>query len=116
MVVMGMQSAAEVTGNLLAAKQSGDVPALLARQVDPRPGVAHVAVAVATDGAAHAEGGPASVRGTRDDLECSARGVCDRTTGVCRCFSGYASSDGNGNAGTNADCGHRLPYDTSHLK
>lgn len=26
MVVMGMQSAAEVTGNLLAAKQSGDVP------------------------------------------------------------------------------------------
>ena len=122
-------------------QQSGDVPALIARTVDPRD-AKNVAVTVATDGATHGHcstdaaspclkdadcgsgggtcakdtGAPSSVRGTREQLECSGRGTCDRSTGVCSCFSSYASSDGNGNAGTNADCGHRLPYDVSHLK
>merc|ERR1719163_435605 len=37
--------------------------------------------------------------------ECSNRGFCNRVIGTCSCFSGYGSSDGNGNFGTRGDCG-----------
>jgi hypothetical protein len=49
-----------------------------------------------------------SVRGTKERLECSGRGTCDYTTGICRCFDGYASSDGRGRHGELRDCGHVL--------
>merc|ERR1719399_112595 len=47
------------------------------------------------------------VKGNHTLTECSSRGICDYNTGICQCFSGYASSDGYGNKGTRGDCGHR---------
>merc|ERR1712146_207088 len=43
--------------------------------------------------------------GTKENAECSNRGVCNRFTGVCDCFEGYGSSDGSGNVGIRNDCG-----------
>jgi len=49
---------------------------------------------------------PAStISGTKDSYECSNHGLCDRTTGFCKCFAGFSSSDHNSNAGTFNDCG-----------
>ena len=48
-------------------------------------------------------------QGTREWEECSGRGLCDRGTGVCTCFPGYGSSDGQGGPGPYEDCGHPIP-------
>ena len=45
------------------------------------------------------------VAGTKENIPCSGRGLCDPTTGLCTCFTGYGSSDGMGNQGTLGDCG-----------
>ena len=48
-----------------------------------------------------------SVAGTRQYLECSGKGTCDHTTGLCVCQYGYASSNGiDGSRGNVANCGH----------
>jgi len=47
---------------------------------------------------------------TKENSECSDRGICDHTIGVCTCLSGYISSDGYGGRGTIQDCGHRSPF------
>ena len=39
------------------------------------------------------------VRGTKEEAECSNRGVCDKKSGRCKCFPGYCSSDGAGSSG-----------------
>jgi hypothetical protein len=39
---------------------------------------------------------------------CSGHGLCDYDSGDCQCFSGWGSSDGNGELGSLRDCGHRL--------
>ena len=75
----------------------GDLPSL---EVDPPTGD----VTVRVDG----DGG--SVRGTKDNAECSNRGVCDYDEGKCKCFPQYGSSDGDGNTGDRGDCGHLLPF------
>lgn len=41
--------------------------------------------------------------------ECSNRGICDRKSGVCECFSGFGASDGQGHKGIFGDCGYVLP-------
>ncbi|KAF0692736.1 Aste57867_16194 [Aphanomyces stellatus] len=50
------------------------------------------------------------VVGTKSNLECAGRGWCDRTTGVCKCYDGFVSSDGNGNVGIRGDCGSIAPF------
>ena len=50
-----------------------------------------------------------SVTGTKENLPCSRRGLCDQLTGDCACYvipmPGYRSSDGYGNPGDRGDCG-----------
>jgi hypothetical protein len=46
--------------------------------------------------------------GTKIEYECSDNGYCDRKTGLCHCFEGYLSSDGNGAQGTRGDCGYKM--------
>lgn len=48
-----------------------------------------------------------SVMGTREYVECSDHGVCNRDTGSCECFSGYGTSDGRGALGSRGDCGYQ---------
>ena len=43
--------------------------------------------------------------GTKEFLECSGRGSCDRAKGQCKCFDGMQSSNGAGKRGLRADCG-----------
>lgn len=50
-----------------------------------------------------------SVGGTKENIECSGRGLCDTSTGKCKCFTGFGSSDGDGNEGTRGDCGFIEP-------
>jgi hypothetical protein len=49
------------------------------------------------------------VRGTKEDMVCSNRGICDVQTGVCTCSSGYETSNGKGGRGAvdynRGDCG-----------
>jgi hypothetical protein len=52
--------------------------------------------------------------GTTENAPCSNRGVCDQTVnGTCTCLTGFGASDGNGNAGTQQDCGHVLVAPTA---
>ncbi|KUG01569.1 Multiple epidermal growth factor domains protein 10 [Phytophthora nicotianae] len=50
------------------------------------------------------------VKGTKANIECSARGVCDRSTGICDCFPYFLSSDGAGGLGRRGDCSYISPY------
>lgn len=44
----------------------------------------------------------------KENVECSNRGVCDATTGRCKCFPGYCSSgDSIDKPGTTGDCSYR---------
>lgn len=47
--------------------------------------------------------------GTKENLECAGRGLCDHSNGQCSCFPGYGSSDGKGGKGNNRDCGYLEP-------
>ena len=51
-------------------------------------------------------------KGTKEDVECSANGLCNRDIGVCTCLDGFASSSelasGKlGGYGERGDCGFR---------
>ena len=47
--------------------------------------------------------------GTKEYSECSGRGLCDYSTGLCSCFTGYGASDGQAKTGTIDNCGYSLP-------
>ena len=49
------------------------------------------------------------VKGTKEMIECSGRGLCDTATGSCMCFTGYGSSNGMGGLGLLGDCGYIEP-------
>ena len=40
--------------------------------------------------------------------ECSGKGDCDRSQGICKCWDSWGSSDGFGDRGTRGDCGYSL--------
>jgi len=46
------------------------------------------------------------VQGTKEDLDCSNRGICDATTGYCACSTGFDTSDGYNLPGQRGDCGY----------
>jgi hypothetical protein len=46
------------------------------------------------------------VTGTKEDLECSGRGICDSSTGVCSCANDFDTSNGYNAAGIRGDCGY----------
>ncbi|RLN65029.1 hypothetical protein BBJ29_004261 [Phytophthora kernoviae] len=50
-----------------------------------------------------------SVQGTKEEIVCSNRGICNHLTGVCRCAYGFTSSDGFGGEGDRGDCGYMEP-------
>ena len=50
-----------------------------------------------------------TVKGTKESIECSGRGSCDRSAGTCVCFPGYDSSDGKDGPGSKGDCAHIMP-------
>jgi hypothetical protein len=60
-------------------------------------------------GATHLE----SQTGTKEYAECSNRGNCDYDRGQCECIPGFASSDGQGHAGSINDCGFREKHGLS---
>jgi copper chaperone CopZ len=86
--------------------QHGDVPTL---EVDDS-GLTGGGIEVRADGEAF---GPVqSFRGTTEEDVCSNRGLCDRTTGQCLCFRGWAGSNGAGGVGDRNDCGYRIRAST----
>jgi hypothetical protein len=46
-------------------------------------------------------------KGTTTTAECSGRGTCDRSTGVCQCYAGFGASNGARGPGDIEDCGWR---------
>jgi hypothetical protein len=53
--------------------------------------------------------GFASQTGTKENVMCSNKGICNSELGVCMCTTGYGSSDGQGNHGSRSDCGFIQP-------
>jgi len=50
-----------------------------------------------------------STKGTAEWVECSGRGICNRQSGECQCFLGYAAADQlQGRVGPVANCGLKL--------
>ena len=54
------------------------------------------AISIIKAGATASYGSTATVTGTKEWIECSGRGTCDRTTGLCICQLNFAASNGQG--------------------
>ena len=84
----------------------GDLPKLV-------PSVTATTATTATIVEVYADGESAdehgfSVRGNKVPLQCSGRGKCDGASAQCKCFRGYAHSDGNNGPGPKDDCGYNI--------
>ena len=53
------------------------------------------------------------INGTKEFNTCSDRGLCQYALGICNCFKGYGSSDGEGKEGKLGECGYVEPYITA---
>jgi hypothetical protein len=95
----------------------GDVPVITAdttslELVEGSAGTGVITIA-ADDSAVTSLGNYTARMGTTENDVCNNRGLCDTSTGKCTCFSGWASSDGLGNAGALGDCGYRVSSKTT---
>lgn len=82
-------------GNTIIAtftKDFGSLPLLVADTSSLTGGASSISISKQTEG-------------TKENEPCSNRGSCDLTTGVCSCYTGYATSDGLGQPGDRGDCG-----------
>jgi hypothetical protein len=78
----------------------GDLPLLIALPQDPkqRRDGKEVWAKIAVN---------ETVKGTKENAECSNRGMCDYSTGECMCMPGFSGSAGNQSTGLRRDCGRR---------
>ena len=86
-------SVAGTTTTITFVGDNGDVPLLQVSNVVLTGTVMATPTAITT------------VTGNTENIPCSGRGLCNSGLGTCACFSGYVSSDGQGNAGPLPDCG-----------
>jgi hypothetical protein len=82
----------------------GDLPAMVLTTAALTLSTGTAAMSLVAAGASGTNGGT-SVTGTKEDIECSGRGECDRATGVCHCNTNFAGSNGAGAAGNFDNCG-----------
>ena len=46
------------------------------------------------------------IKGNKENAVCSNHGTCNEDTGLCECFAGWSSSNGDGDVGVHNDCGY----------
>ena len=103
----GVSTAIEFTS------QAGDLPSIIIKDTTSLTSTGTTpVVGIVTGGSAGTYGGT-SRDATSTAVECSAKGVCDTSTGLCSCLSQAAGtggtflgSDGAGSAGSFDDCGY----------
>lgn len=81
------------TTQITFTNNPGDVPTLLL-QNRLTGGAATPSLAITT-----------ATPGTREEAYCSNRGMCDLSSGICACTTGFTGSNGAGAVGTRGDCG-----------
>jgi len=97
-------SAAGVSAAITFTKNPGDLPQLRLYHNGLTAGVGSVALDIVHSGRTSLQG-TTSVIGTKENLPCNGRGDCD-TSGDCTCYTGFSSSDRQGNVGASGDCGY----------
>jgi hypothetical protein len=89
-------SAAGTTTLITFIQNSGNLPELVVLSTLASTGGSAPAVQVST-----------TTDGTKEDVVCNNRGLCDSSTGICTCYLAWKSSNGQGAVGALGDCGVR---------